>query len=195
VAKHVHIILKVTNKLYHHCIRDTSHNVVMPIFIVSPRSYGPSWERGRGSHTNTSWYYTKIYLVKDQVAPEHIWGLIHQGTRPRINPCFRHGYPGTHPGALDISRDLYQPPRNTSKDQSRLRARIPWSTSRGPRIHLGSLLPSPLLGAHTRVFLLGSRPRTPVIYWGPSQASFAMALTAWSQTKNPRSVLGALVHN
>jgi hypothetical protein len=175
------MILKVTNKLYHHCIRGTSHNVVMPIFIVSLKSYGPSWERGRGSYINTSWYYTKIYLVKDQVAPEHIWGLIHQGTRPRINPCFRHGFPGTHPGALDTSRDLYQPPMNTSKDQSKLRARIPWNTSRGPRIHLGSLL-------------LGPRPRTPVIYWGPSQGSFAMALTAWSQTKNPRTVLGALVH-
>jgi ribonuclease HI len=81
-------------------------HVVMPIFKISPRSCGPSWKRGRGSHTNKSWYYTKIYLIKDQVAPEHIWGLIHQGTRPRINPCFRHGYPRTHPGALDISRDL-----------------------------------------------------------------------------------------
>jgi hypothetical protein len=99
-------------------------HVVMLIFIISPRSCGPSWKRGRGSHTNTSWYYTKIYLIKDQVAPEHIWGLIHQGTRPRINPCFRHGYPRTHLGALDTSRDLYQPPRNISKDQSKLRARI-----------------------------------------------------------------------
>jgi hypothetical protein len=44
------------------------------------------------------------YLIKDQVAPEHFWGLIHQGTRPRINPCPRHGYPGPCPGALDISR-------------------------------------------------------------------------------------------
>jgi hypothetical protein len=154
----------------------------MPIFIVSPRSRGPSRERGRGSHTNISWYYTKICLVKDQVALECIWGLIHQGTRPRINPCFRHGFLGTHPGALDTSRDLHQPPRNTSKDQSKLMARIPWNIFRGPRIHLGSLL-------------LGPRPRTPVIYWGPSQGSFAMALIAWSQTKNPRSVLGALVQN
>jgi hypothetical protein len=74
-------------------------HVVMPVFKISSRSYGPSWKRGRGSHTNN-------YLIKDQVAPEHIWGLIHQGTKPRINPCLRHGYPGTHPGALDISRDL-----------------------------------------------------------------------------------------
>ena len=81
-------------------------HVVMSAFKISPRSCGPSWKRGRGSHTNKSCYYTKNYLIKDQVAPEHIWGLIHQGTRPRINPCFRHGYPGTHPGALDISRDL-----------------------------------------------------------------------------------------
>jgi hypothetical protein len=70
-------------------------------------SSSSSRERGRGSHTNKSWYYTKIYLIKDQVAPEQIWGLNHQGTRPRINPCFRHGYPRTHLGALDISRDLY----------------------------------------------------------------------------------------
>jgi hypothetical protein len=161
-------------------------HVVMPAFKISPRSCGPSWKRGRGSYTNN-------YLIKDQVAPEHIWGLIHQGTRPRINPCFRHGYPRTHLGALDISRDLYQPPRSTSKDQSRLRARIPWNTSRGPRIHLGSLL-------------LGPRPRTPVIYWGPSQGSFCLVpdqepqsstggphkgLSAWSQTKNPSDLLGA----
>jgi hypothetical protein len=44
------------------------------------------------------------YLIKDQVAPEHFWGLIHQGTRPRINPCPRHGYPGPCPGTLNISR-------------------------------------------------------------------------------------------
>jgi hypothetical protein len=50
--------------------------------------------------------YTNHCLVKDQVAPEHFWGLILQGTRPRINPCPRHGYPGTFPGALDISRDF-----------------------------------------------------------------------------------------
>jgi hypothetical protein len=74
-------------------------HVVMPTFKISPRSCGPSWKRGRGSHTNNC-------LIRDQVAPEHIWGLIHQGTRPRINPCLRHGYPGTYPGALDISRDL-----------------------------------------------------------------------------------------
>jgi hypothetical protein len=145
-------------------------HVVMPIFKISPRSCGPSWKRGRGSHTNKSWYYTKNYLIKDQVAPEHIWGLIHQGTRPRINPCFRHGYPGIHPGALDISRDL----NCLVPDQE-------------PQSSIGG----PLKG----LLLLGPRPRTPVIYWGPFQGSFAIALTAWSQTKNPRSVLGALVHN
>jgi hypothetical protein len=64
---------------------------------------GPVDHPGREEEDHTP---TKNYLIKDQVAPEHIWGLIHQGTRPRINPCFRHGYPGTHPGALDISRDL-----------------------------------------------------------------------------------------
>jgi hypothetical protein len=43
------------------------------------------------------------YLIKDQVAPEHFWGLIHQGARSRINPCPRDGYPGPCPRALDIS--------------------------------------------------------------------------------------------
>jgi hypothetical protein len=50
--------------------------------------------------------YTDKHQIKDQVAPEYLWGLIHQGTRPRINPCPRHGYPGPCPGALDISRDF-----------------------------------------------------------------------------------------
>jgi hypothetical protein len=50
--------------------------------------------------------YTNNCLIKDQVAPEHLWGLIHQGTRPRINPCPRHGYPRTFIGALGISRDF-----------------------------------------------------------------------------------------
>jgi hypothetical protein len=130
-------------------------HVVMPAFKISPRSCGPSWKRGRGSHTNN-------YLIKDQVAPEHIWGLIHQGTRPRINPCLRHGYPGTHPGALDISRDL----NCLVPDQE------PQSSIWGPS--QGSLL-------------LGPRPRTPIIYWGPVEGLFA-----WSQTKNPNYLLGAL---
>jgi hypothetical protein len=52
----------------------------------------------REGHTPTR------YLIKDQVAPEHLWGLIHQGPRPRIKPCPRHGYRGPCPGALDISR-------------------------------------------------------------------------------------------
>ena len=54
-------------------------HVVMPVFKIFPRSYGPSWKRGRRSHANN-------YLIKYQVALEHIWGLIHQGTKPRINP-------------------------------------------------------------------------------------------------------------
>jgi hypothetical protein len=71
-------------------------------FIITAYGIHPSCGHAclqRGLHTNN-------YLIKDQVAPEHIWGLIHQGTRPRINPCLRHGYPGTRPGALDISRDF-----------------------------------------------------------------------------------------
>jgi hypothetical protein len=62
-----------------------------------PHVVMPAFKRGS---------YTNKHLIKDQVAPEHLWGLIHQGTRPRINPCPRHGYPGTCPGALDISRDF-----------------------------------------------------------------------------------------
>jgi hypothetical protein len=107
--------------------------------------------------------YTNKRLIKDQVAPEYLWGLIHQGTRPRINPCPRHGYPGTFPGALDISRDFnYLVP-----DQE------PQSSTGGP---------------YKGLLLLGPRPRTPVIYWGPLQGYFV----AWSHTKNPSHLLGAL---
>jgi hypothetical protein len=163
-----------------------------------PHVVMPTFKEG---HTPTK------YLIKDQVAPEHFWGLIHQGTRPRINPCPRHGYPGPCPEALDISRDF----NCLVPDQE------PQSYTGGPLKGLYCLVPDQepqsLLGALTRVFcclvpdqepqsstggpykgllLLGPRPRTPVIYWGPLQGSFAMALTVWSQTKNPRSALGAL---
>jgi hypothetical protein len=30
--------------------------------------------------------------------------VLHQGQRPRVNPCPRHEHPGPSPGALDISR-------------------------------------------------------------------------------------------
>jgi hypothetical protein len=58
-------------------------------FIISAYGIHPSCGHAclqRGSYTNNC-------LIKDQVAPEHFWGLIHQGTRPRIDPCLRHGYP------------------------------------------------------------------------------------------------------
>jgi hypothetical protein len=71
MAKHVHMSLIVTYKLYHHCIRGYIINVIKSIFIDTARYIQ---ERRRGSHINTSWYYTKIYLVRYQVAPEHIWG-------------------------------------------------------------------------------------------------------------------------
>jgi hypothetical protein len=153
-----------------------------------------------GSHTNN-------YLIKDQVASEHIWGLIHQGTRPRINPCLRHGYPGTRPGALDISRDLtaWSQTKNPSHILGALsRVFTAWSQTKNPSYLLGALTrvfcclvpdQEPQLstgGPYKGLLLLGPRPRTPVIYWGPLQGSFAMALTVWSQTKNPRSALGAL---
>jgi hypothetical protein len=72
MEKYVRMSLILTYKLYHHYIRGNINNVVMSIFIDTPRSHGPSQERGRGSHINTYLHYTKIYLVKDQVAPEHI---------------------------------------------------------------------------------------------------------------------------
>ena len=114
-------------------------------FIITEYGIHPSCDHAhlqRGSHT-------KNYLIKDQVSPEYFWGLIHQGTRPRINPRPRHGYPGTYLGALDISRDLYC----LVPDQE------PHSSTGGP------------------------------------QKGFSMALTAWSHTKNLRTVLGGLVHN
>ena len=62
-----------------------------------PHVVMPTFKEG---HTPTK------YLIKDQVAPKHFWGLIHQGTRPRISPCPRYRYPGPCPGDLDISRDF-----------------------------------------------------------------------------------------
>jgi hypothetical protein len=147
-------------------------------FIITAYGIHPSCDHARlqrGSYTNNC-------LIKDQVAPEHFWGLIHQGTRPRINPCPRHGYPGTCPGALDISRDF----NCLVPDQE------PQSYTGGPLKGLYCLVPDqePQLstgGPYKGLLLLGPRPRTPVIYWGPFQGSFA-----WSQTKNPSYLLGAL---
>jgi hypothetical protein len=34
------------------------NDVIMPFFLISPRSHGPSWER-RTSHIILSWYLTK----------------------------------------------------------------------------------------------------------------------------------------
>jgi hypothetical protein len=112
--------------------------------------------------------YTNKHVIKDQVAPEHLWGLIHQGTRPRINPCPRHGYPRTYPGALDISRDF----NCLVPDQE------PQSSIRGPHKGLHCLVPdqepqSSTGGPYKGLLLLDPKPRTPVIYWGPLQGSFA----------------------
>jgi hypothetical protein len=145
-------------------------HVVMPIFKISPRSCGPSWKRGRGSHTNKSWYYTKNYLIKDQVAPEHIWGLIHQGTRPRINPCFRHGYPGTHPGALDISRDLV----------------IYWGPSQGSQ----TKNPSHLLGALSRVFTAWSQTKNPSYLLGALSRVFCHGSNCLVPDQEPQECTG-----
>jgi hypothetical protein len=110
-------------------------------------AYGIHPSRGharlqRESHTNN-------YLIKDQVASEHIWGLIHQGTKPRIDPCLRHGYPGSSPGALDISRDLtaWSQTKNLSDILGALsRVFTTWSQTKNPGY---------LLGALTKVFCHG----------------------------------------
>jgi hypothetical protein len=129
----------------------------------------------RGSHTNN-------YLTKDQVAPEHIWCLIHQGTKPRINPCLRHAYPETRPRALDISRDLtaWSQTKNPSHILGALsRVFTAWSQTKNPNHLLGTLTrvfcclvpdqepQSSIGGPHKGLLLLGPRPRTPGEYWGP----------------------------
>jgi hypothetical protein len=113
--------------------------------------------------------YTNKHMFKDQVAPGYLWGLIHQGTRPRINPCPRHGYPGIFPGALDISRDF----NCLVPDQE------PQSYTGGPNKGLLLLGPRPRTlvmywGPSQGSLLLGPRPRTPVMYWGPSQGSLLL---------------------
>jgi hypothetical protein len=153
-------------------------NFIIIAYGIHPSCGHPRLQRGT---------YTNKHLIKDQVALKYLWGLIHQGTRPRINPCPRHGYPGTFPGALDISRDVnclvpYQEPQ---------------SCTGGPLRGLYCLVPdqepqSSTGGPYKGLLLFGPRPRTPVIYWGPLQVSFSMALIVWSQTKYPRSALGAL---
>jgi hypothetical protein len=77
-------------------------------------------------------------------------GLIHQGTRPRINPCHGHGYLGLCPRALGLSRGfnclvLDQEPQSSTGGPLRglihqgTRPRInlawvPWTMSKGPRL-------------------------------------------------------------
>jgi hypothetical protein len=59
-------------------------------------------------HVHLQGGHIPIKYFKDQSrikSPQNFfWGLIHQGLRPRINPCHRHGYPGLCPGALGLSR-------------------------------------------------------------------------------------------
>jgi hypothetical protein len=126
--------------------------------------------------------YTDKHQIKDQVAPEYLWGLIHQGTRPRINPCPRHGYPGPCPGALDISRGFNclvpdQEPQSCTGGPLRglyclVPDQEPQSCTGGPLRGLYCLVPdqepqSYTGGPNKGLLLLGPRPRTPVIYWGP----------------------------
>ena len=118
--------------------------------------------------------------------PKTFLGSYSPRYKTKDQPCPRHGYPGTCPGALDISRDFnYLVP-----DQE------PQLSTRGPYKGLLLLGPRPRIlviywGPLQGFLLLGPRPRTLVIYWRPLQVSFAIALTVWSQTKNPRSALGS----
>jgi hypothetical protein len=126
--------------------------------------------------------YTDKHQIKDQVALEYLLGLIHQGTRPRINPCPRHGYPGPCPGALDISRGfkclvLDQEPQSYTGGPLRglyclVLDQELQSYTGGPLRGLYCLVPdqepqSYTGGPNKGLLLLGPRPRTPVIYWGP----------------------------
>jgi hypothetical protein len=146
--------------------------------------------------------YTDKHQIKDQVAPEYLWGLIHQGTRPRINPCPRHGYPGPCPGVLAISRDFNclvpdQEPQSCTGGP--LRVFTVWSQTKNPSHVLGALSgvfttwsqtknPSHVLGALSGVFTAWSQTRNPSHVLGALSGVF----TAWSQTKNPSHLLGAL---
>ena len=67
------------------------NDVIMPFFLTTPRSHGPSQER-RGSHIILAWY-------------EHIWGPRSQlGSYPpryitKDQSKHEQGFPETHPGA------------------------------------------------------------------------------------------------
>ena len=134
-------------------------------FIITAYGIHPSCGHARLQRES----YTNNCLIKDQVAPEHFWGLIHQGTRLRINPCPKHGYPGPCPGALDISRGF-----NCLVPDQELQ-----SYTGAPLRGLYCLVPdqepqSSTGGPYKGLLLLGPKPRTPVIYWGPSQGSLLL---------------------
>jgi hypothetical protein len=113
--------------------------------------------------------YTNKVPDQGSSCPRTFWGLIHQGTRPRINPCPRHGYPEPCPrhgypepcpGALDISRDFNclvpdQEPQPYTGGP--LRVFTVWSQTKNP---------SYILGALTRVFCCLVPDQEPQLYIG-----------------------------
>jgi hypothetical protein len=113
------------------------NDVIMPFFLTAPRSHGPSRER-RGSHIISAWYLTKKL----------------PGPRP--------GYPrGQNTSGGPRSQLGSYPPRYTTKDQSKHRARIPWNTSRDLGLIPSNCLvldqePQQYIGGPTRVFCHGS---------------------------------------
>ena len=104
----VHICFMITYKLLSSLHKRRNQLCCHVHLLATPRSHGPSQERRRISHIITSWHTTKIYLVQDQVAPEHIWGP--QNTSRVLSTkvqdqgstqAFKQGFLGTHPGALE----------------------------------------------------------------------------------------------
>ena len=80
------------------------------------------------------------YPITHLGALEHIQGLYPPRYKTKDQPKRLSKDSLEHiQGPQSTSRDLYyQPPRKTSKDQSKHQARIPWNRSRGPRTHLGT---------------------------------------------------------
>ena len=121
--------------LYHHCIWDLS------LMWSCPSSR-------KVIHQQNTWSRIKY--------PQNFfWGLIHQGPRPRINPCHRHGYPGLCPGALGLSRGS----NCLVLDQE-------------PQLYTGG----PNKGLLPWHWLIGPRPSTPGLHWGPYISSMVLAI-------------------
>jgi hypothetical protein len=161
-------------------------HVVMPTFKEDIYQQTPD-QRPGGPRTSLGSYPPR-YKTKDQPMPQ-AW------------------VPWTFPGALDISRDFnylvpdQEPQSYTGGPLRGLYCLVPdqepQSSTGGPLKGLYCLVPdqepqSSTGGPLKGLYCLVPDQETPGVHWGPLQGSFAMALTVWSQTKNPRGALGAL---